>query len=266
MPLKPFVDKIEDVPEALRGEYVQVQDEKSPINGKFVLSIEKVGGFELAHTEGLMNSLSAARGERDALNEKLKAYGDISPNQAKEGKTALNKLREIGDDPDKKIEAKVNSIKEQLVSAHQNEIQARDTSISKLRQMVEKSAIDAEIEKAVMAEKGDPFLLTPFVRNHVRPKWNDDGSFEVQIVNRDGNPWVKDGSGATASIRDVVASFKTHESLARGFEASGKSGSGSSNVNGGGGHAGLQRSKMDFAAKGEFIDKNGVDAFLALPE
>jgi len=72
MGLKLIVDKLEDVPEALRDQYAATED------GKFRLGVE---GIE--DTTGLKKALSTERKQREDFEKRLKAFDGVDPEEAR---------------------------------------------------------------------------------------------------------------------------------------------------------------------------------------
>lgn len=262
MALKALLDSLDGLPADVAKEYVK--DEKS---GKFRLSVEPVGGFELDDVSGLKSALGAARGELDTANSKLKEFGDISPNKAREGLAAMKKLEKLDPnaDVDKIVQTKLDAQLEQIKSKHGEEVGKISKDRDRLRSIVEQQLIDSAAKQAILEAKGDPLLLLPHVKSSMKLKEKDDGSFSVEIVDDKGNPRIKDAQGALMGVADLVAEMRGHSSFARAFEATGVSGAGAQPPGQGGG-AGQLRSKMSAADKAGFIDKHGYDAYMALPE
>lgn len=264
MALKAILDSVDGLSDDLKKEYTLV-DTDGPLKGKYQLAVESVEGFALENVTGLKNSLEATRGERDAAADKLKAYGDITPNQAKEGKTALNKLSTLDPEKDaeKIAETKIEAIKTQMKTEHDKEIGTLKGDNSKLKQQVEKILIDATAESAIVKAGGDPLLLMPAVKQSMKLKENDDGSFTVQVVSKEGNPRIKDSAGNPMGVDDLVGELKSHESYSKAFAPVGTGGPG------GGKNpppAGTKRSTMSIEQKVEYIGKHGEEAFQALPD
>lgn len=267
MALKAILDSIDGLPEAISKEYIKIEDAQSPHNGKFKLAVEPTGGLELDDVSGLKNALGAARRERDEAKDALGKYGDISPTKAKEGVSALTRLTKF--DPEKEAdrlaEEKANAKVRQMQDKHLEEVDSLKKGTQRLRGIVEHQLIDSAAKEAILKEKGDPLLLLPHVKQSMRLKEQQDGSFTVEIVDDKGNPRIKDAQGNLMQVADLVGEMKRHESFARAFEGSGASGSGSK-PSGNTSSTGTQRSKMNLTEKGDYIATHGYDAFMALPD
>lgn len=74
--LKAKIDKLEDVPQEDRKHYKKIDLPDGKV--EYLADVEKVGGFELADTGGLLKSLERER----ANGSKLSRYGTITPEEA----------------------------------------------------------------------------------------------------------------------------------------------------------------------------------------
>ncbi len=263
MALRAILDSLDGLPADVAQEYA-----KDETSGKFRLSVEPVDGFELDNVTGLKNALGAARGEKDTLEAKLREFGDISPSKARDGLAALRKLEKLDPnaDVDKIVQTKLDAQLEQIKSKHGEEIGKRDKDLTRLRSIVEQQLIDNAAKNAILEAKGDPLLLLPHVKSSMKLRELEDGSFSVQIVDDKGNPRIKDSQGALMGVQDLVAEMRGHSSFARAFEATGKTGAGTAASGAGQGGGGKLRSTMSAAEKAAYIDAQGYDAYMALPE
>ena len=161
MALKAIVDSLDSVPEAIRGEYTQK-------DGKFFLSVEAVDGFELDDVTGLKNSLSSERGMSSSMKKELEKLGSKWDDAQKKWvhiadpvkiKQAVTKFDEFNSfDPnkeaDKIAEAKVNSIKEQLIAEHQTEVASLKDRNDKLEGGISKVLKEQVARAEIIALKG----------------------------------------------------------------------------------------------------------------
>jgi DNA-binding transcriptional MerR regulator len=248
MALKLIVDKLDDVPEALRGEYTEK-------DGKFHLGVD---GLE--DTGGLKTALQKERADRAAYEKQVKAWQGLgkSPDEIKELLEAQARA-----DEDKATKAgEWDKLKAQMNEKHEAALRSKDETISAMRKRLNAELVDAKAVAAIAAAKGVPELLLPHVQRHVKV----DADFNVQVVDDKGDPRVN-GKGEPLTIADLVAEMRGSEVFGRAFEGSGQSGSGKQPGNGAGG-AGVNR-KSDFKTEKDraaFVDKHGFEVYKALPD
>ena len=78
----------------------------------------------------------------------------------------------------KKAEAEgdFKALEQQLIDRHKAELGAKDERIAKIMNALEKRLIEAELTKAITAQKGDASLLIPHARQFVKMRELDDVS------------------------------------------------------------------------------------------
>lgn len=226
MALKAVVEKIEDLPEAIRGEYRPGTADEGT-EGKFVLSVEAVGGFSLENVEGLKSALGKERSTREKLERDVVRYKDLDPEKARAALAKLEEFEKI--DPtkeaDKIANQKFEAAKAQLLERHTGEIQQREERIGHLTKTVEGLLIDQVATAAIAEAKGSVELLLPHVRAHTRVK-EVDGGFMVEVVDKDGNARIADAKGSPMDIKGLVAEMRQSDTFGRAFEGTGNSGTG----------------------------------------
>lgn len=235
MAIKAIVDKLDDVNEALRGEYREGTADEG-LEGKFVLAVEGSGGYALENVEGLKSALSKERGKREQLERDVVKFKDIDPDKARTAFAELEELKAL--DPNKEADkianSKVEAAKAQLLEKHTGEITTRDERIGHLSKTVENLMVDQVATAALAEAKGSVDLLLPHVQRQTRVK-EVDGKFVVEVVDKDGNGRIADAKGTPMGIKDLIAEMKSSESFGKAFEASGQSGSGMGQGQGGSG-------------------------------
>jgi hypothetical protein len=272
--LKPIVDTLDGIPEALKGEYRPgTADEK--LEGKFVLTVEPTAGWALENTEGLKSALGAARTDLNSANGRLKAFGDLDPVKAKD---AVAKIAELGTldpkkDVDRLVEEKVQATLGQVNERHNEEKSALEKKLG-LRDNLLKDTFQREAAvKAIASAKGDVDLLLPHVLPSVSFDLEETDSGltpKVKIVDANGNVRIGDGSGSNMTLDQRVAEMKTDSKFARLFDGSGHQGSGddnNQNRGGGGGGGGQQGGKklseLSRRDKSKLIGEIGLQAYEA---
>jgi hypothetical protein len=232
MAIKAIIDKLDDAPEPLREHYAE-QD------GKFVLSVEPIGGFALEDVSGLKSALGKERTQRENLEKQVVAFKDIDPTKARE---ALARLEELGNlDPakeaDKIANTKFEAAKARLLERHGQELTQRDERIGKLTGAMDKLVRQAAATQAIAEAKGSVELLLPHVLASTRVKESEDGSFAVEVIDAAGNVRIANGKGDPMDLKALVAEMRGSETFARAFDGDGQSGSGKTADHGQGGRS-----------------------------
>jgi hypothetical protein len=236
MAIKAIIDKLEDVPEALREHYrAGTKDEGT--EGKFVLGVEAVAGWSLEDVTGLKSALGKERTQRETLERTVVKFKDIDPEKALAALTELEELKKLdpSKEADKIANTKFEAAKAQLLENHKREIGERDGKLTKLTGLVDNLARRQEAIAAIAAEKGSVDLLLPHVLSVTRSEIGDDAeAVRIKVLQPDGNERVN-GKGEAMSIRELVAEMKQNETFARAFDGEGHSGTGKEHDKGGGG-------------------------------
>ena len=260
MSIKAIVD---EVPEGMQEHYSQRED------GKYQLAVEAPEGWALEDVAGLKSAYSKEKENRKALERKVKAYGDLDPDAARE---AMQKWDEIkGLDPkkdaDRIAQEKFEALQGQIVKKHESELAKRDETNKKLRSQLEHMMVDQAATAALAEAGGSVDLLLPIIRSQTRVTEDDDGSLTVQVLGQDGSPRItsKAGDSGMMTIDELVQELRQSEKYGRAFDASGTSGSGMRPGSGVREPGQLKRSKMTAAQKNDYIEKHGQQAYLKLP-
>lgn len=261
MSIKAIVD---EVPEGMADHYTKRED------GKFQLAIEAPEGWALEDVSGLKSAFSKEMENRKALERKVKAFGDLDPDHAREAVAKWNEFKDIDPkkDADRIAQEKFEALQGQLGKKHQAEIQAREESNKKLRGQLEHLMVDAAATAALAEAGGSVDLLLPIIRSQTKVTEDDDGSLTVQVLGQDGSPRItsKAGDSGMMTINELVQELRQSEKYGRAFDASGRSGSGMRPGGSGGEPGAYKRSKMTAQQKAEYQRKHGQAAYLALPK
>lgn len=258
MSLKLVVDKIDDVPEAIRGEYVEK-------DGKFQLNVD-----DLPDITPLKKAVEAERKARSALETKIKAWEKLGKSTdeiqgmiEEFAKIEEGKLTQAGEWD--KLKAQMNAKHSDEVKALLAKLDAKDGELKSVLATADSRLIRTEATAAIAAAKGVPELLLPHVQQFLRV--DDKGN--VTVVDAQGGPRVN-GKGDPLTVNDLVNELKASDLFGRAFEGSGNSGSGMRPTTGAGG-SGVQakyKKRSDFKTEREradFIDTEGLDAYRSLP-
>ncbi len=222
MPLPFTAEAIDTIPEAQRSLYKES-------NGKFVLDVD---GYE-----DPANLKSALQKERDAARQATKqAQAWAALGKTPEEIAALVEAQRKAEEDKALKGGEFEKLKQQIIDQHKAELGKKDERIGALTKSLERRLIDADAVAAIAAAKGVPELLLPHVRNSVKVI-EQDGEFQVQVVDKAGNPRVN-GKGEFLSIADLVGERRQSAVFGRAFEASGTTGGG---AQGGGGGSGSKK-------------------------
>lgn len=170
--------------------------------------------------------------EAKAAKKALEAYKGVDPAKYRELEAAAAEAER------KQAEATGDwkTREAQLLTKHQQEVDARETRIKTLSGALERRLVDAEATSAIAEAKGSPKVLLPHIKAHVRVI-EEDGEYVVQVVDTKGNPRIGDSKGNPMTIAQLVEEMKQDPEFARNFEGTGSSGGGAtrSTASGGGG-------------------------------
>jgi len=197
MAIKTILDTLDDVPEALRSEYKEV-------DGKFILDIEgvdahpAVANLKSAHerqkqaNKTLQTDLTAAKTRLEGLPDDFDADAYEALKSQAEGKAPP------------KTDEQVAQVRQQLERKHQAELGKKDERIATLEGAVTKATIDDGLSKALDEAGVDP-AFKPGAMALLKSKGavkliEEDGQFKAQ-VETDMGPmplagYVKDWSGS----------------------------------------------------------------------
>lgn len=197
MALKTILDSLDDVPEALRGEYKE-------IDGKFVLDIEGIDAhpavvnLKTAHerqktaNKTLQTDLTAAKARLEGLPDDFDADAYEALQAQAEGKAPA------------KTDEQVAQVRQQLERKHQGELAKKDDRIKTLEGALTQSKIDDGLSKALDEAGVDP-AFKPGAIALLKSKGavklvEEDGTFKA-TVETDMGPmplagYVKDWTGS----------------------------------------------------------------------
>lgn len=213
--------------------------------GKYYLKVEPVDGFALENISGLKSALSKELERRKEAEGKLKKFGGIDPDDARE---AISKLEELSAvDPkaeaDKIAAAKIDAAVKKMAAQHKEEVERLKGSIQSQREQLDKLVRTDAITKAIIAADGNVDLLGPLINQHTRI--NDDGRLE--LVDTDGLPMLAN-SGKPLELEEYVTQLKNDRRFGGAFKSSGAAGSGAHPKTAGGESGAVTMSRADFEA------------------
>jgi hypothetical protein len=227
------VARLEDVPEALRGEYQPGAD----------------GGFELRLDEGdhvvigrpdlekIKGSLAAAR--RD-VGEREKRLADFADLDAKIARDAIRKVAEMKNwTPEDKVREQIAAQVQSVKDEYGRTMKTREEREAFLMREVERLVVDSGIDQAIIDDdpKNSLHLLRPIVRQHVRALEEKTG-FRQQVFDpRTNAPRMSADPKSTGEMttKELMAELKRDERYAAAFPGRVRQGSGMSPSDGGSG-------------------------------
>lgn len=259
MALKAIIDKLDDVAEGFRSEYVEK-------DGKFYLDVTAVDGFELDNVASLKTALGRERTAKSELEKQVIKFKDLDPDRAREALAKLEEFENI--DPtkeaDKIANTKFEAAKAQLLKKHGDELTSEQGKSKRYRTKIEQLMVDAVATGAIAEAKGSVELLLPHIQRFTRVA-EDGDDFKVEVIDKDGSVRIGDSKGSPMSIKELVAEMRNSETFGRAFEGDGQTGTGKQKSNPS--HNGtLKRSQMTAVQKREYQQKHGQEAYLKLPK
>lgn len=273
MALAAILAAIDGLPEAIKGEYRPASDSEVQTNpalkGKYLLDVTPADGFRLGNVDGLNTSVQTLTTAKQQLEGKLAKFGDLNPDDVTAKLTRLGELEAIdpAKEADKLVTAKVDAVKRDMTTQFDTERTDLNGKVGKYRGALDNVLRKGAAIEQISAAGGSVEALLPHVLNNLKFVESDDGKFNVQVVDGDGNTRVGDAAGNPMTVAQLVGEFKSKDAFAPLFSASGQSGGGASPSSGGGGGGapGKKRSEMSPNEKADFIAKSGSDAYLNLP-
>jgi len=251
MALNAIVDSLDEVPEGVRGEYVEVKDEKDPLHGKFRLVVRGKNGWELENVSGLKSSLAKERDANKKYQTLVKSFGDTKPEDVLSTQERLKKVTEELEaykseelSVDEKAQRRIAALaaeKDAIIKQKDENAQIEIEKERKRRKSVEDGAravlVDEFLRNKVdSVAPGYGSVLAPRLAPQVRVVFDESaGKFHREILNSDGHVMVPDSSGREANFKDLWLDFLDHNSeFAKNLPGRNKSGGGSTSGYSGG--------------------------------
>lgn len=228
------VEKLEDVAEAFRENYVKGPD------GKYYpdLDVEALPTVQgLATTLKKFKEIAPDATKLAERVAKLKDLEALDPAEYKRLKDAEAERKEKGDNLEllqrehaKKLEEIQTDAQKRILAAEEAGKKAQDAA----RDYFIESSLTAAITKA----EGHPHMLLHELRGKVRADTDDKGTFKLVVLGPGGEQRIKDSAGNVATVDDLVGEYRTNKDWGGAFKPSGSTGSGSTGGGGGGGGGG----------------------------
>ncbi len=267
MAIKHTYDSLDEIPEALREDYTEV-------DGKFVLGVLKDFVPKTA-VEDVSGLKSALHKEREAHREAERKARQIAEQYAGFDLEEYNAMKEAAaqaeEDRAKKA-GEFDSLKQQMLEGFSKKEATLREENAKLTASIEKQVATAAAASALAEHKGDAKLLGLTVQQAIKVFREDDGSFVARVVDDAGNPRMG-ADGKYLTVSEFVAGMREDDSYSKAFLGSGSSGGGTppgSGQPGGSGAKGgipsdLKRSSMTPRQKADFLKEHGLEELMKLP-
>ena len=217
------VETLDKVPEQFRDWYEAGDGDNE---GKFVLG----SGFKTAATtidgfnstnKKLRTEVNTLKAQKVDLTPWLSLAGVVGLEDGEEAtpekiKEAIEKLvQQPG-----QSKANFERMKADLLKSHDTALKAKDGEIAAANSALTKYLVDSAATTAIVAEKGVPALLLPYIKQHVKVVKEDD-DFHVRVVDDDGA--FRGGStGGHMTIAELVKELKADATFGRAFESEAK--------------------------------------------
>jgi hypothetical protein len=237
------------------------------LKDNMILDVTTSAGYGLDNVEALKSNLGREKARADSAESTVSAFGDLKPDDVKNKLEKLSSLEKL--DPtkeaDKIAEQKFEAMKADLLSQHENEKKPLKERADKLFSELDNAKRIQAATAAIVDAGGQPDVLLPHVLGSTKFV-EKDGKFDVLVVDKEGNPRIGDAAGSHMSLTQLVDEFKTKDAFAPLFAASGATGGGARSTLGSTPTVGAKKSEMDLNTKAEYIEKNGMDSYLALSD
>ncbi len=235
MALKRVIEKLEDVAEKYRDQYVKKGD-------KFVLDTED--NDDMAEVRSALEKERTKNTELAKTIRKWEKAGK-SPEEIMallEGNADMDSAIEKGR---KEAEEKHTKQLEQVNKKHEAELAKRDTKLTRMTGKLHDSLVMGPAAQAIAKHKGIATLLMPHIRQRVKVVEEGD-EFHVRVVDAKGEPRVN-GKGEFLGLDDLVGEMREQEDFGRAFEGTSAGGSGTrpGGGSGAGGAKTMKRAAFD---------------------
>lgn len=221
MALKALIKTLDEVDEALHGEYRALADDAG-----FVLDVVETDGYAMENLTGLRNTLQTQKSQIQGFKDKNVLWGDLDPNDVKGKLTKLTQLESI--DPDAEVSEKVKTALATHKAQFETALGDKDISIGELNKAIESLLVDSTAISALAEAKGEAKLLLPHIKTQCKVVKTDTGEYAVNVLDHNGNARIAIANGQTRdfTIGDLVEEMRADDTFGRAFEAQSKSGTG----------------------------------------
>lgn len=168
-------------------------------DGKFVLDVDSVDGYALEDVKGLKGTLEKERqgrvkSERD-LKAAREAYGEITPDKAKEHARRVEEMKNWS--PDEKAKELIAERERAVTSKFEKQLGEEKDVRERLTKQLGRELVDSRAAAAIATHRGNPGMLLPFLREQSTVAEDENGNLQVRILDSDGTPRVTMKTGET---------------------------------------------------------------------
>jgi len=261
MPLKPELDSLDGVDEPLHDYYKQEED------GRYRLDLEG-----MPDVSGLKNALNQERENVAALKQRVKGFGDMTPDQVRALQEEITTLRASAkgapseEEINALVEERIGTRLQDNTRSHEEKYKALESKYTQVSSILETSAVRDALRRVgadIGVAEGEP--MEDFIMRGRSIFKMVDG--EVKPLDDKGEPVYGADGIAMLSMKEWG------EGLAKKAPHLFKSNSGGGAANQGGNTGGARavRTKADLGKRGypsrtEYISEQGHEAYLALPK
>lgn len=224
---EPTVDNIDKVPQDFRGLYTEAED-----GSGYTLRADDDGvKSAVSAISGLSKALKVARSEAQGWKGKAVDLGELAeygetPEQILEGFNAKLADAAKGKKSQEDFQRQVEKVKQDLGSEFTQKIESEQQRSEALKNQLHSILVTGEARSA-LAEAGaiDPDLALPFLSQQVKVN-EEDGEFQVLVVDQAGDPRYSGTTGAPLSVKELVQEMKGQEKYGPLFKSEQRSGAG----------------------------------------
>lgn len=213
------LESLDSVPDNLRGFYAE---------GEGGYSIPEALAPAAEAWDGVNNANAAIRRENKSLKggkvdlSALSAYGSSVDEIAETVNARITELSETIDS--KKNLVNPEKIRAQMTEGFEETKKTYETRIGALEGQLYELKITREATDAIIAEKGNPKLLMPFITKQVK-MIEEDGQLHARVVDEYGEI-VYGATGLPMTVKELVSKMKTDKDYMPLFESKQTTGGG----------------------------------------
>jgi len=210
------IDDLSAVDEKVQGFYEKAD------NGKFRL---KVKGVE--DVSGLKSAYQKTKENLGMTEKELKAYKSLgmTPEEIKQVHQELQRIKEQELKQKAEKTGDWETVKKQMQEGFNKEIDTYKQELSILQNQIK----TAQVSTAIASAKGNPKLLTPHVNSFVSSVKNENGGYDLIVIDNAGKQRFND-KGDPLTISELLSEMRNDNDFAMAFESSGSTGSGSMSI------------------------------------
>jgi len=233
MPLKPILDSLEGLPDAIAEHYQSYSGNDSSLQGKYVLAVDSVDGWGLENTGALKRALAAEREAHRRYKGELGKYTNesgepLDPGHVTEALDRLRRLEEGDLSADDKLKERLEATTRQLEDKYGKQVQKLSSERDSLHDRLKRTIVKNAALSAISKHEGRARALLPHVESAVDVRFNDDGTEELIVLDERRQPRVSPSQGSTGymSVEEYVQELKGDPDFRGNFKGTDASGGG----------------------------------------